>query len=178
MDTFFEMGSLSLSGPGCQSQSRRLLKEKKKASYSSQIPEMSRHPWEARAMKQNMVMKEESHDWVPWKNKTSYYIKKSHFMFPLEQRGGGVDRVRSAGCRQRRWPGISTYFSIHLLRLSKDRHDIPQSRHIQKEGPLVCSQHLWVCFFFAIFTSLLYFLDSTYMWHHTVFVLLCLIYFT
>lgn len=106
MDLFWN-GELSLSGPGCQSQSRRLLKEKKKASYSSQIPEMSRHPWEGRAMKQNRVMKEESHDWVPWKNKTSYYIKKSHFMFPLEQWGGGVDRVRSAGCRQRRWPGIS-----------------------------------------------------------------------
>lgn len=43
-----------LSGPGGQSQSRRLLKEKKKkASYYSQSPEMSRHPWETRAMREN-----------------------------------------------------------------------------------------------------------------------------
>ena len=41
---------------------------------------------------------------------------------------------------------------------------------------LVCS--LWVCFYFVIFTSLFYFLDSTYKWYHTVFTLLRLTYFT
>ena len=30
----------------------------------------------------------------------------------------------------------------------------------------VCSSYLWVCFFFVIFTSLFYFLDSTYKWYH------------
>ena len=34
---------------------------------------------------------------------------------------------------------------------------------------LVCSLYLWVCFFFVIFTSLMYFLDSSYKWYHTVF---------
>ena len=34
--------------------------------------------------------------------------------------------------------------------------------------PLVCSLCLWICLFFVIFTSLLYFLDSTCKWHHTV----------
>ena len=43
---------------------------------------------------------------------------------------------------------------------------------------LVCSLYLWVCFFFVIFISLLYFLDSTYKWYHTVFVFLYLTYFT
>ena len=38
--------------------------------------------------------------------------------------------------------------------------------------------HLWVCFFFVIVTSLLYFLDSICKWYHTVFVFLCLTYFT
>ena len=32
--------------------------------------------------------------------------------------------------------------------------------------------------FFAIFTDLLYFYDSTHKWHHTVYVFLCLPYFT
>lgn len=36
---------------------------------------------------------------------------------------------------------------------------------------------LWICFFSVIFTSL-YFLESEYKWYHTVFVLLCLTYFT
>ena len=34
--------------------------------------------------------------------------------------------------------------------------------------------YLWIYFFFVLFTSLLYFLDSTYKWYHTVFVTLCL----
>ena len=38
--------------------------------------------------------------------------------------------------------------------------------------PLLCSLYLWVCFFFVIFTSLLYFLDSTFKWY-----CLCLTYF-
>ena len=37
---------------------------------------------------------------------------------------------------------------------------------------------VWICFFLLIFTSLLYFLDSTYKWHHTVFVFLYPTYFT
>ena len=44
--------------------------------------------------------------------------------------------------------------------------------------PLVCSLYLWVCFFFVIFTSLLYSLDTTYKWYHIVFVVLCMTYFT
>ena len=40
--------------------------------------------------------------------------------------------------------------------------------------PLVCSLHLRDCFFIVIFTSLLYFLDSTYEWYHTLFVFLWL----
>ena len=40
----------------------------------------------------------------------------------------------------------------------------------------VCSLYQWVCFFFVIFTSLLYFLDSTYKWHHKVFVFFSLTY--
>ena len=43
------------------------------------------------------------------------------------------------------------------------------SPHLQ---PLVCS--LWAYFFFVIFNSLLYFLDSMYKWYHTVFVFLWL----
>ena len=38
--------------------------------------------------------------------------------------------------------------------------------------------YLWVCFFCILFTSLLYFLDSTYKQYHTVFVFLCLTCFT
>ena len=38
--------------------------------------------------------------------------------------------------------------------------------------------YLWVCFFFATFTSLLYFLDSTCKWCHRIFVFLRLTYFT
>ena len=38
-----------------------------------------------------------------------------------------------------------------------------------------CSLYMWVCFFFVIFTSLLYFLESTYKWYHTIFVFFCLI---
>ena len=38
--------------------------------------------------------------------------------------------------------------------------------------PLVCSLYLWVYFFFVILTSLLYFLDPTHQWYHTVFVFL------
>ena len=34
---------------------------------------------------------------------------------------------------------------------------------------------MWVCFFFIIFTSLLYFLGSTHMWYHIVFVFVWLI---
>ena len=41
---------------------------------------------------------------------------------------------------------------------------------------LICSLYLWVYFYFATFNSL--FLDSTYKWKHTVFVFLCLTYFT
>ena len=41
---------------------------------------------------------------------------------------------------------------------------------------LVCSLYLWVCFFFVIFTSLMYFLDFSYKWYHTVFFFLT--YFT
>ena len=41
---------------------------------------------------------------------------------------------------------------------------------------LVCSLYLWVCFSFVIFTSLMYFLDSSYKWYHTVFFFLT--YFT
>ena len=40
----------------------------------------------------------------------------SCFLWSDEERG--VDRVRSAGCRQRRWPGVSSSFSVCLLRLS------------------------------------------------------------
>ena len=36
---------------------------------------------------------------------------------------------------------------------------------------LVCSLYLWVCFFFVIFTSLMYFFDSSYKWYHSVFFL-------
>ena len=43
--------------------------------------------------------------------------------------------------------------------------------------PLVCSLYLWVCFFFVIFTWLLYFLDLTYKWYHTAFVFLWFILF-
>ena len=50
--------------------------------------------------------------------------------------------------------------------------------------PLPTSNHWFVLCtyesapFFVIFTSLLYFLYSTYKWYHTVFLFLCLIYFT
>ena len=40
--------------------------------------------------------------------------------------------------------------------------------------PLVCSLYLLSRFFFVIFTSLLYFLDSTYKWSHTISVFLSL----
>ena len=46
--------------------------------------------------------------------------------------------------------------------------------------PLSTRNHSFVLYvresvsFFAIFTSLLYFLDSTYLWYYTVFVFLCL----
>ena len=43
---------------------------------------------------------------------------------------------------------------------------------------LVCSLYLWVCCFSVIFTNLFYFLDAHYKWFCTVFVFLCLIYFT
>ena len=35
--------------------------------------------------------------------------------------------------------------------------------------------YIWVCFFFVIFTSLFYFLDSKYKWYHIVLVFLSLI---
>ena len=44
--------------------------------------------------------------------------------------------------------------------------------------PLICSLYLWVYFLFVIFTSFLNFLDSTYKQYPTVFVFLCLAYFT
>ena len=47
-------------------------------------------------------------------------------------------------------------------------------------SPLVTTSLLSVsvvCFFFVIFTSLLYFLDSTYKWYHTIFVFLWLTWF-
>ena len=40
---------------------------------------------------------------------------------------------------------------------------------------LLCSLYLWVCFFFVIFIRLLYFIDSTHKWIHTVFAFLWLI---
>ena len=42
--------------------------------------------------------------------------------------------------------------------------------------PVVYNLYPWICFFFAIFTSLFYFLDSIYKWY-TVFVFLCVNYF-
>ena len=36
-----------------------------------------------------------------------------------------------------------------------------------------CSLYMRVCFFFVIFTGLLYFLESTYKWYHTIFVFFC-----
>ena len=44
--------------------------------------------------------------------------------------------------------------------------------------PLVWSLHLWVLYFSVLLTSLLYFVDSMYKWYHTVFLFLCLTYFT
>ena len=44
--------------------------------------------------------------------------------------------------------------------------------------PLDCFLYLWVCFYFAVYIHLYYFLDSTYKWYHTVFVFLCLTHFT
>ena len=60
-----------------------------------------------------------------------------------------------------------------------DQGSNPRPPHWQADPqPLRHQGSPWVCFFFVLFTTLLYFLDSTYKWYHTMFVFLCLTYFT
>ena len=44
--------------------------------------------------------------------------------------------------------------------------------------PPVCSLYLWLCICLVMFVHLLYFFTFPYKWTHTVFVILCLTYFT
>ena len=52
------------------------------------------------------------------------------------------------------------------------------SHHPSLSQPPVCSLYLWLCFCFVMAVSLFCSLDSTYKWNHTVFIFLCLNYFT
>lgn len=140
MDTCFEMGSCS-TGPGCQSQSRRLLKEKKKASYSSQIPEMSRHPWEARAMKQSMVRRKSPMIGCPGRIKYHITLRNviSCFLWSNEEGAvteGSLLGAGREGGQESHLPSLFVYSGYPRAA----RHTLIRT-HL-RGGPLFCSLHL------------------------------------
>lgn len=64
----------------------------------------------------------------------------SRFLWSDEE--GAVDRGKSAGCRQRRWPGIPSSFSVCLLRLPKGCQTHPDQDISKRRGhyfvPYIC----------------------------------------
>ena len=72
-------------------------------------------------------------------------------------------------------PMIELFYNWKFVPLNPLQYVTHSSTFLLSGNPLVCS--LWVCFCFVILV-LFCFLDSTSKWKHTVFVFLCLTYFT
>lgn len=146
MDTCFGNGELSQRWIWCQSQSRRLLKEKKKASYSSQIPEMLRilgkqgqwnRAWSGR--KSPMIG-------CPGRIKISYYIGNAYYA--LERpRGGGCGPREVCWVQAEKVARISSS-SVRLLRLPKGCQTHPDQDTSKRRGHYFVP-HLWSLLLFC-----------------------------
>lgn len=138
MDTCFEMGSC-LARTRMPKSIQETAEGEEKASYSSQIPEMSRHPWEARAMETEHIVKEELMIGCPGRIKYHITLRNVICMFPLERWVGGCGPRKSAGCRAEGtrnlfFPSLSVHSGYPRLPEHLDQDT-------SKRRPLFCSLH-------------------------------------